>query len=139
MLDCKTRGAEMDKECIINEIKRTAKENGEVPLGVRKFASETGIKLYDWLGIYWAKWSDAIKEAGYEPNMFQQPYDNDLFIKKLIELIREIGKFPTRSELLLKTRNDKTFPSEKAFRRMGNKKEKAIKIVKYCNEHGDLG
>lgn len=128
----------MDKEYIVNEIKRTAKENNGVPLGVRKFASETGIKLYDWLGIYWAKWSDAIKEAGYDPNIFQQPYGNDFLIKKFIEVIREIGKFPASGELLLKTKNDKTFPSEKTFRRMGNKREKVIKIVEYCNKYGDL-
>lgn len=126
----------MEKEYIIEEIKRTAKENGGIPLGVRKFASETGIKEYDWLGIYWSKWSDAIKEAGYEPNIFSKAYAEELLIKKLIELIREKGKFPTCRELLLKTRNDQTFPSERAFRRFRTNREKAIKIIQYCEKQG---
>jgi hypothetical protein len=128
----------MDKEYIINEIKRTAKENGGVPLGVRKFASETGIKLYDWCGIHWAKWCDAIKEAGYEPNIFSKAYDEGFLIKKLIELIREIGKFPTWSELNLKINNDETFPSEKPFRLMGNKQERAQKIIDFCKKYDGL-
>jgi hypothetical protein len=105
----------MEKEYIIEEIKRTAKENGGIPLGQRKFASETGIKEYDWLGMYWSKWSDAIKEAGYEPNIFSKCYAEELLIKKLIELIREIGKFPTCRELLLKTGTTKHFQAKEHF------------------------
>jgi hypothetical protein len=128
----------MEKEHIIEEIIRTANENGGIPLGVRKFASETGIKISDWYGKYWAKWGNAIKEAGYEPNTFQEAYASELLIKKLIELIREIGKFPTDGELRLKTNNDKTFPSEKAFRRIGNTQERAKEIVEYCKKYSEL-
>jgi hypothetical protein len=42
----------MDKGYILQEIRRTAKENNGVPLGWRKFLSATGIKKYDWLGKY---------------------------------------------------------------------------------------
>lgn len=50
---------------ILQEIKRTTKANGGTPLRKRQFESETGIKRYDWFGVYWARWSDAIREAGY--------------------------------------------------------------------------
>ena len=36
------------KEEILNEIKRTAKENGGKPLGTKRFLDETGIGVYDW-------------------------------------------------------------------------------------------
>jgi hypothetical protein len=50
---------------ILQEIKRTTKANGGTPLRKLQFESETGIKRYDWFGVYWARWSDAIREAGY--------------------------------------------------------------------------
>ena len=130
----------MDKEAIIKEIQRTAKENGGTPLGSQRFANETGIKKSDWYGKYWSTWGDAVKEAGYEPNVFVTASDIELLIRKLIELIREIGRFPTHGELRLKTFKAKTFPAHSTFdARMGKKKhEKAKKIVEYCNKHEGL-
>ncbi|MBI1821853.1 MAG: GIY-YIG nuclease family protein [Nitrospirae bacterium] len=106
-------------------------------MGMGRFSSETGIKKYDWFGKYWTKWSDAIKEAGYPPNIFNQPYNEDLLIRKLIDLIREIGKFPTKAELTLKANKDKHFPSSNTFDRF-KKHEKAKKIVEYCEKQGQL-
>ena len=82
----------MNKKHIIDEIIRTAKENNGIPLGTGKFARLTGIKRTDWCGKYWAKWSDAIKEAGYEPNKMTPAYDENLLIECAISLIREIKK-----------------------------------------------
>lgn len=58
----------MDKERIIREIQRTTAANGGSPLGTARFEAATGIKLADWFGVYWARWSDAVREAGFEPN-----------------------------------------------------------------------
>jgi hypothetical protein len=49
---------------ILQEIKRTTQANGGTPLRKLQFESETGIKRYDWFGVYWARWSDAVREAG---------------------------------------------------------------------------
>ena len=53
----------MTKLYILQEIKRTTQANGGKPLRKIKFESETGIKRFDWFGIYWARWSDALREA----------------------------------------------------------------------------
>ena len=45
----------MDKEYILKEIKRTAEENGGIPLGVASFFRETGVKEFDWRGKIWAR------------------------------------------------------------------------------------
>jgi hypothetical protein len=45
----------VEKEHIIFEIRRTAEENGGKPLGISRFAAETGIGQVDWLGRYWAR------------------------------------------------------------------------------------
>jgi hypothetical protein len=58
----------VNKQHILDEIKRTAAANGKLPLGKAKFLRETGIKESDWGGIYWARWGDALREAGFEPN-----------------------------------------------------------------------
>jgi predicted CopG family antitoxin len=57
----------MNKQHILQEIRRTAKENGDIPLGKQRFLAETGIRESDWIGRFWVKWSDAVREAGFEP------------------------------------------------------------------------
>jgi hypothetical protein len=56
---------------ILQEIKRTTTANGGTPLRRLQFESETGIKRYDWFGVYWARWSDAIREAAYMLDQMQ--------------------------------------------------------------------
>jgi len=55
----------MTKLYILQEIQRTTQANGGKPLQQIQFESQTGIKRYDWFGVYWARWSDALREAGY--------------------------------------------------------------------------
>jgi hypothetical protein len=119
------------RESILNEIRRTAKESGA--LGVRRFEIETGVSSYEW-GRYWARWGDALREAGFKPNEFQSGYSDDVIIGNLIGLIRELGKFPTVRELEVKQHKDAKFPSKKVFQRLGAKGELAVKILAYCKD-----
>lgn len=126
----------MDKKHIIDEIIRTARENNGKPLGKAKFEKETGIKFSDWYGIYWTKWGDAIKEAGFKPNKLQSAYNQNKLTEHIITLIREIKKFPTTGEIRLKCHNTKTFPSHTVFsRRLGKKSEMAQKVISYCKNN----
>lgn len=126
----------MDKEHVINEIKRTAKENNGKPLGSKKFERLTGIKFSDWYGRYWSKWGDAVKEAGLKPNKLQKAYDQQNLINILIAFIREISKFPTIGEIRMKAYNNDDFPSHTAISRgLGKKHEMAQKILYYCESN----
>ncbi|MFA5554482.1 MAG: GIY-YIG nuclease family protein [Phycisphaerae bacterium] len=126
----------MNKKHIIDEIIRAAKENNGKPLGVQKFERITGIKRSDWFGVYWTKWGDAIKEAGFKPNEFQSAYDQNKLIEYVITLIREIKKFPTTGEIRLKSHDTPEFPSHDVFsRRLGKKYEMAQKILDYCKSN----
>jgi hypothetical protein len=122
----------MNKKHIINEIIRTARENNGIPLGRQKFTSITGIKFSDWYGIHWTKWGDAVKEAGFKPNKFQSAYNQNELIEHMIDLIREIRKFPTRGDIRLKAYNTQKFPSHSTIERLGEKPEMAQKILNYC-------
>jgi len=125
----------MDKEYILNEIRRTAKENGGVAFGRSRILQETGIREIDWKGICWINWSDAVKEAGVTPNTYNQPLDEQHLLEKAASLVRELGHFPQRPELTMKRNNDETFPSEKTFRRFGTKPFFAKAIYEWCKEN----
>ena len=62
----------MTKLYILQEIKRTTKANGGTPLRKPQFELQTGIKRYDWFGVYWARWSDAIREAMYRQDRIEE-------------------------------------------------------------------
>jgi len=128
----------MDKQYIIDEIKRTANGNKGKALGKRLFAKTTGIHDHNWLGKHWARWGDAVKEAGYEPNKLQGKLSDDFLIEKIIPFIKELGKFPVAEELRMRARKDKDFPSQTVFVRLGKKPELARKIVDYCEKKGGL-
>lgn len=126
----------MDRKHIVEEIRRTAAANGGVPLGSHRFYAETGIRRRDWLGKYWARWGDALREAGLAPNSLQGAYDDAFLLEKLATLTRELGSFPVREELRLKTRRDSTFPSHSTFDRFGGKHDLVDRLVRYCTESG---
>lgn len=126
----------MDKQHILDEIKRTANANGGVPLGRLRFFQETGIKESDWKGKYWVRWSDAVKEVGLSAQQMNAAYDEKLLIEKFISITRELGHFPISAELRIKARNDKSFPSDSTFTsRLGTKRQLAKRIAEYCSQN----
>ncbi len=128
----------IDKAHILNELKRvTDSGNGVVP-GQQKFFNETGIKQSDWYGKFWARWSDAVKEAGYSPNQLQKSYSHIFLLENLLALTRELGQFPTRGDLRLKAKTDSSFPSHNTFGNLGSKKEIIRKLIEFCEQHGNL-
>lgn len=124
-----------DKQHILEEIRRTANENGGVPLGRQRFEAETGIKPYDWQK-YWPRLSEAHVEAGFDPNELQRAYTDVHLIEQLISLAQEIGRFPTNADLRIKKHNDPNFPSHGPFERLGSKRKKAEKVLTYCKNKG---
>lgn len=121
---------------IIEAIRRTAKENGGTPLGIGRFEKETGISLYD-CQSYWSTFGEAQREAGFAPNTLQVPHNEEFLFESLIALMREIGRFPTRADLVVKRKNDAKFPSPSSIhRRYGEKKQIAKKISAYATQKG---
>lgn len=128
----------MDKQEIIEEIKRTAKVNNGKALGKMRFEKETGIKESDWYPHCWLRWSDAIKEAGLVPNQLNTAISKDVAIEKLIGFIKEIGRFPVAGEFRIKARQDSMFPSDGVFAKFGGKKKLVAAVISYCRAHGEL-
>lgn len=124
----------MNKQHILAEITRTAAQNGGVALGRERFFKETGIKESDWDGKFWARWSDAVKEAGCVPNQFQAPLEEEALLESYVALVRELGRLPVVSELKLKAKQTPGFPSHNTFRRFGNKAQQIKKLIDYCED-----
>ena len=91
----------MDKDFILEQIKSIAAQNGGQPLGIGAFEKATGIKPSDWLGRYWARWGDAILEAGLQPNTLTPAYEEAFLLEKFVSLIRELNKYPVKNEIKL--------------------------------------
>lgn len=100
---------EITREEIIEAIRLTAKQNGDRPLGFRVFTQQTGITRYQW-GKYWAKFTDAQKEAGFEPNSPNLALKKGYAEQKYIAFIRRLGKFPTISEIRVERYSDPAIP-----------------------------
>jgi Meiotically up-regulated gene 113 len=129
----------MKKQHILDEIKRTATENGGRALGRLRFETATGIREHDWRGVFWARWNDAVAEAGLAPNALVAAHDEDHLLQKVAGLALEQGRFPVSSEMRLKRRTDPTFPNDKAiFDRFGGKAELARKVMEYSAARPEL-
>lgn len=105
---------------IISEIKRLHTEMGTSP-GIAVFVSETGILKGRILGVHWARWSDALAEAGLSSNELQKRFDSDELLEGLAFYTRKIGRYPSNLDLRLAKRQDQGVANEKVYtRHFGN-------------------
>lgn len=128
----------MNKETILKEIQRIAAANGGVAPGRLALESETGIRESAWRGVYWAKWNDAVREAGLEPNKKVTAYPKDQVLHILAKLTKEIGHIPTYAELRLKSRTQPGIPADKVFTRLGGKSEIVTELREYCESRPEF-
>lgn len=126
----------MTREDILAEIRRTTKENGGKPLGTQRFRTETGIKTSDWQGKFWARWGDALIEAGFQPNQLQGPRSEEDLLGALASFVRELGHFPVANEIKLKARTEVGFPWHNTFAKFGSKQSLAGRLLDFCRKRG---
>lgn len=113
----------MNKAEILDAIRRiAAASNGKAP-GSQRLATEIGLRKGDWYPKFWVRWSDAVREAGLRPNTLTVALSDDILITKYIALIRQLGRFPIESDLILKRKADSTFPDRGVLSRLGGKRE----------------
>ena len=129
---------EMTKEHIIEEIKRTAAENGGVPLGLRSFTKVTGIPQSRWYGRYWRSWGDAVQDAGFVPNRPTDGHGREALVLALTKLAAKLERFPTRADVMLERRADPTFAGMDSYEKHIGKRAEMIEAVRaYASDHHD--
>ncbi len=99
------------RDFILQEIRRLASANGGKAPGRQTFERETGISVHQWYGRFWARWGDALVEAGLSANTKQAKTDSDLLLGKVAEAFRHFGREPTLIELRMYRQRDPEFPS----------------------------
>lgn len=106
----------VDKDAVISAIQRLAEQNGGVPIGKERFVSETGFRPYLWEGQLWLTWSDAVRDAGFQPNsMKQRRHADDELLRHLAALARKLGQFPTHSHKRMERRTNDDFPDDRVI------------------------
>ncbi|RDJ27685.1 GIY-YIG nuclease family protein [Bosea caraganae] len=99
------------RERILAEIRRLAAANeGRVP-GRQVFEAETGIRYHEWYGVYWARWGDAVAEAGLAPNVMQKRLNRDAILREVALAVRHFGKMPTLGDIRIFGRSRPGFPA----------------------------
>lgn len=130
-----TRVERPSREHILREIRRLAEANGGKPVGKARFATETGIAESAWRARYWARFGDAVAEAGYERNEWQsQSTTDDGLLVALAEVVRIYGRYPSVDELKMRRRSDDQFPSEAVFRaRFGGRDAQIRRLIAFAD------
>jgi hypothetical protein len=126
------------REQIISDIRKLAAANGGQPPGFRRFESETGIRETEWRGVYWARWSDAVAEAGLQPNPRNPKHDANDLLRKFADACRHFGKMPTAMELRLHGRANPDFPNHKAiYRHFQSTANMLRELAEWTKNHAD--
>jgi hypothetical protein len=127
------------KEHILLEIRRIADECDGVAPGKERFAKETGVREHEWRGRYWAKWSDAVREAGCTTNTMSSRLDEGPALAALASEVRRLGMMPTSSEMMLWRQAEPSAPTVTWYqRRFGSKAALVVRLRTFCVEEPEF-
>ena len=123
------------RDHILGEIRRLALESGGQPPGSTAFARETGIGEHQWRGKCWARWGDALVEAGFEPNQWTGRLDSEDVLTGVIAACRHYGRIPTQDEIALHRKSEPMIPSGPAIKRhFGRRADLIVALAKRAAE-----
>lgn len=127
-----------ERETILAEIKRLHSELGISP-GIVKFSAETGIPQTRFIGVYWARWSDALAEAGLATNELQGKFDSDEVLRGLAQFTQKIGRYPSNRDLRLAKRQGESVANEKVYStHFGNADGIRRALRDFCQSNSDF-
>lgn len=126
------------KDHIINEIRRITAKNGSPP-GRMVFERETGVRQHEVCGVYWRTWSDALREAGFEPNKKNEKLPSDEVLKKYAEAARYFGRIPAEVDIRMYSRERNDFPGHNTFtNHFGNKAGLIAALARWVRQNDEF-
>jgi hypothetical protein len=127
----------LTKEEILAEIQKYVAANKKAP-GEHQFAEASGIKESVWKGKIWIRWTDAVREAGYTPQIMKQKIPDEDLLRNLADFATRLGRFPVRDEINLEARRTLGFPVWQTFqKRYGGMPETAAALLDYSRKTGN--
>jgi len=130
------------RDHILTQIRRLTAANGGQPPGQKLFVRETGIGDHHWRGKYWARWGDALTDAGFTPNQWVGKLNSEAVLSSVILACRHYGRLPTIDEIRLYRVTEPSIPSDQAIRRhFGSRAGLIAALAKRAAEdpsYGDL-
>jgi Meiotically up-regulated gene 113 len=129
----------VSREHVLAELKRLAARSGGRAPGRRTFERETGIRMSEWFGVYWARWGDALAEADLSPNQWQPRLDPDAVLGSLAMIVRHLGHTPTEGELRIYARAHPESPGHDTYRNhFGTKADTIARLRQWVGERPDF-
>jgi hypothetical protein len=122
----------LSKESILSAYRDLVKANDGRAVGERIFKRETGISRYYWQGGHWSSRSSLQQEAGHTPNRPNPKIPDETVLKRFVQLALEQGGLPREADLMVKRKQDPTFPNKTCFRRWGDRHALLTKVADYC-------
>lgn len=127
----------ISREEILAEIHKYVAMHDKSP-GELTFVAQTRIKPSAWKGKYWARWTDAIREAGYDPNAMTQKIPGADILRQLSEFVSQLGYFPVRDEINMQARRTPGFPVWTTIKkRYGGMPGTAAALLEFSRETGN--
>ncbi len=124
------------KEEIVEHIKRIARAEGSAP-GRQRFEAVTGVKRHEWYGLHWARWGDALKDAGLTANGFQGQFDKEHVLNAYVSLIAKLGRVPTEGDIRIERRANDSFPSHSTLaNHIGLRRDRLVAALDHVRQHG---
>jgi hypothetical protein len=109
--------------------------NGEPPSGPN---FEKIVPTKAWHGKFFARFSDMVRAAGYEPKQPIERIDESKLLAPVAQLVRRLKRFPTTPELSIERRERPDFPSPKTLkRRFENQRGLTTALLAFCADSAD--
>jgi hypothetical protein len=130
----------MTRETIIQAIKSATVRNAGRTMGARAFHARSGISRTDLWNAGFARYSDAVREAGLVPNQLQTARDSGQMLSSLARVVRQLGRFPSISDLKAARKSDPELPSYEAYFRLsgGSITRLPDLLEAHCRENNEL-
>jgi hypothetical protein len=111
----------LNRDEILQAIRDLAAELGRPP-GIKAFRARYSTPASAFNGMYWARWTDAVREAGLQPCDPPARIEDGAILAALATLTLRLGRFPTQAEMAMRKKEDPSFPAEAVIRRrLGSK------------------
>lgn len=125
------------KDKIVRAYLRLVEEHGR-NIGEGVFHNTTGISPYYWKGGYWRSWSAFQVDVGVQPNKPTQKTPDETLLARYALLAQELGFLPKEPDLMIKRREDPSFPSKSTFRRWGSRNAMLQKVAEFCEDKDEF-